>query len=192
MNIDKPGADVVPSRARGRVPPDRPVGHDGVSPAPLASDVFSEDELKAYMEAVGGGVGLDLAARSIGSTGTRMRALRRRDPAFAARLGDAQAEGYAVYQDRLRATARTRATAAEAPSDRILEVELATHVPGYEHLRRDRVKVEARLEHAIVFDPSALDRLPPERLLQLRELLVELGGDIIDGTADELPADDIR
>lgn len=166
-------------RARN-LPEGRPVGHDGKTPVPLVEDVFSEEQIEEYLAAVAQGVGPDLAARALGVTGTRMRALARRDPGFAARLGDAKAEGYALYQDRLRGTARTRATG-EPGSDRILEVELATHVPGYEHLRRDRVKVDARLEHAIVLDPGALDAMPVEKLTQLRELLVDLGGEIIDG-----------
>jgi hypothetical protein len=38
-----------------------------------------------------------------------------------------------------------------------------------------------QLEHAIVLDPGALDRLPLERKLLLAEILAEMDGEIIDG-----------
>ncbi len=171
---------------------DRPIGHDGHSPVPMPDEVFTAEQLDDYLESIRRGVGADLSARAIGTTGTVMRRLRKRDPSFAARYEDAYDEGREHYRERLRAQARLRALNADNPSDRILEVELATHVPGYEHLRRDRMKVDGRIEHGvtIALDPAALDALPLDKLLALRALLEEAGGGIIDGEARELTEGD--
>jgi hypothetical protein len=154
----------------------------------MADEVFTDEQLDEYLESIRRGVGADLAARAIGTTGTMMRRLRKRDPVFASRYQEAYDEGREHYRERLRAQARLRALNADNPSDRILEVELATHVPGYEHLRRDRMKVDGRIEHGVILtlDPAALDALPLDKLVALRELLEEAGGGIIDGEAREL------
>lgn len=167
------------------------LGVDGHSPVKLAEELFTEEDLTAYLDAIRMGTGIDLAARAIGSTGTVMRRLRKRDEAFRERFDEAYGEGQEHYRDRLKAQARRRALNAMNPSDRILEVELATHVPGYEHLRRDRLRHEGRIEHAITLDPALLDSLPIEELIALRDTLAKLGGEIIDGEAaefHELPA----
>jgi hypothetical protein len=46
--------------------------------------------------------------------------------------------------------------------------------------------VDARLEHAIRLDPAVFDTMPLDKLRQLRDLLAEFGGEVIDGTATEL------
>lgn len=158
------------------------LGCDGKTPVPLPAEVLSAEQIGTYFEAVRKGTGLDVAARQIGMTGTRMRRLAKRDPEFQARLDEALVDARAEYRDELRAEARVRTKV----SDRILEVELGTHVPEYDHLRRDKVKIDARVEHAIVIPPEALDALDTEKLVLLRDLLAELGGDIIDGDAREL------
>lgn len=155
---------------------------------PFARDDLSRDRLDEFFRLLRLGMELEVAARAdeVGSTGTQMGLYRKREPAFDAQVDEALEAGKTYYRDRLRATARTRATALEGGSDRILEVELATHVPGYEHLRRDRVKVDGRIahEHAIVLDPGMLELLPTEKLLALRDILAEL--DTVDGEAREL------
>ena len=40
-----------------------------------------------------------------------------------------------------------------------------------------------QVDHAIILDPAALDRLPLERKLLLAEILGEMDGEIIDGDA---------
>lgn len=166
----------------------RPIGHDSKSPVPLFLDEHTPEQLEQYLDRVAMGVGLDLAARDIGSTGTRMRRYAAREPELKAMIDEALREGDAHYQERLRATARVLALDTNHPQPRILEVELATHVPGYEHLRRDRVKHEGRIEHGITIDldPAKLDALPLDKLQALREVLADLGGEVIDGEATEV------
>lgn len=130
---------------------------------------------------------VSLAAVNIGSTGSLMRRYIDREPAFARAVEEAVADGKLAYEERLRGTARARATNLDNGSDRILEVELATHVKGYEHLRRDRMKLDGKIahEHAIVLDPSMIERLPLEQLVALREILARME-DTVDGEAREL------
>jgi hypothetical protein len=117
-----------------------------------------------------------------------MRAFLNREPARALAAVEAEAEGNQHYAERLRSTARIIALNTEQPNARVLEVELATHVPGYEHLRRDRVKHEGHVTHGIVIDldPGKLDALPREKLTALLEGLEALGGEVIDAEATEL------
>lgn len=143
------------------------------------------EQIDEYVLAVASGAGLDLAARAVDMTGTRMRRLVRRDPVLLERVTAAVGEAKLLYADRLRASARQLATRAD-PVPRILEVELATHVEGYEHLRRDRMRVDGRFEHAIVLDPASLDLLTDAQKAALEEALVAMGGEIVDGTAREL------
>lgn len=167
----------------------REPGWDGIHPAPTAEEALGEERIVAYLDAVRAGGGLDLAARAIEETGTSIRRLRRRDAGFRERVEEAERDAQRVYRDRLRASARQRATTpGEGFSARILEVELATHVPGYEHLRRDRVKVDASVETSFTL-PADLDA-PLEKLLALRALILELGGEVVDGEAVELPPGD--
>lgn len=159
---------------------------------PLPLDVHTQEELDRYLDNVSQGAGMDLAARQIGSTSTRMRRLLSRDPEWLAKLEAALEQGREHYADRLRATARVVALRTEHDQviPRILEVELATHVPGYEHLRRDRrtVSVDGRIDHAVTVsvDPALLDALPLEQLEKARAALATLS-EVIDGEAVELP-----
>jgi len=153
-----------------------PAGADGKTATPLPSDVHTAEEWETYFGAVSQGIGPDLAARAIGSTGSRIHRLLARDPEYQRRYAEATAEADDHYRDRLRAAARLEALGQEGkpPNARILEVELATHVPGYEHLRRDRMKHEGRIEHALVLDPRVLDELPIEEAEQIREAIARL------------------
>lgn len=174
---------------RARVTPmPRPTAPKPRSPVPLFGDDHTEDEWAQYLDSRARGITPDLAAREIGLTGSRMRAYLQREPERAKQAAEAAREGDLHYQERLRATARILALDTDAPNPRILEVELATHTPGYEHLRRDRVKHEGHVTHGIVIDidPDKLDGMALDRLRQLRELLGELGGEVIDGEAVEL------
>lgn len=172
------------------------MGADGKSPLRFARDCYPEERIEAFFRLLGDGIAFDLAARSdeVGSTGTEMRRFRQREPEFDRRVTDTMAEGKLAYQDRLRSQARARATDRANPSDRMLEVELGTHVGEYGHLRRDRVQVDGKIRHelAISFDPAALDALPIEQRRSLREILAKLDGDVVvDGKARparELPA----
>lgn len=187
------GASRARERASLRVtalPPDhpdwRPVGFDGVSPVQFARDVHTAEQLEAFLERLRDGSSMDLAAREIGSRGRLMQRFADREPAFAELVEEAMAVGRRAYQDRLRDTARARATRLDGGSDRLLEVELATHVPGYEHLRRDRVKVGGTVhhEHALVIDPTMLGRLTEEQLVSLRQIVAAMSDDdVIDAAA---------
>lgn len=157
---------------------ERPVGHDGKSPVPLPLEVHTEEQLTTFLNAVSQGIGLDIAAREIDSTSTRMKRLLRRDPEWQEKLDDALRQGAEFYSDRLKATARVIALRTD-PGEvvpRILEVELATHVEGYEHLRRDRVRHEGAVMHglAISVDPALLDALPLDELQRARDALAVL------------------
>lgn len=164
----------------------RPIGPDGAHRVPLVEDEHTDEEIERYLKAIADGGELDVCARSVGSTGSRMKALRRRDTEFDERVADAIESGKITYQDRLRATARTRATKVEGGSDRILEVELATHVPGYEHLRRDRLRHEGSIEHTIRIPVDLIESLDLEEAIALRNALAKLGGDVIDVTPREI------
>jgi hypothetical protein len=179
-------------RRNGRPPRTGPIGHDGRNAVPMPADVHTAEEWETYFDGVSQGIGPDLAARAIGSTGSRIRTLIRRDPEFQAKLAQAAEDAAEHYRDRLRATARLEALGAEGrpPNPRILEVELATHGGAdYSHLRRDRVKHEGRIEHALVLDASRLDELPVEELEEVRAALSKLAAhEIIDQPRRELTA----
>jgi len=157
-------------------------------PVPLFGEEHSEEEWEEYLDQRRLGVTPDIAARAIGLTGSRMRAFLNREPERHSAAIEAAAEGDQHYAERLRGTARVLALDTQNPNARVLEVELATHVPGYEHLRRDRVKHEGHVTHGIVIElaPGKLDELPREKLAALLEGLEALGGEIIDAEATEL------
>lgn len=174
----------------------RPAGFREQAVAPLPLEVHTQEQLDAYLDAVAQGVGLDLAARQIDSTSTKMRRLLARDPEWQARLDAAIVQGKEHYADRLKATARVIALRTD-PAEvvpRILEVELATHAPGYEHLRRDRVKHEGHVTHGVTIqlpELATLDELPVEvraELLAVLEKVAEHRGEIVDAEVRELPA----
>ena len=131
-----------------------------------------------------------MAAQSINATGRLMRSLCRaeRDPAFAARYEEALEDGKRFYPQRLEAESRARALAG---SDRMLEVELATHHPDYAHLRRDRFQVNGKIDHEHAFviklDPAILDQWPEEQLdAALATLDALASGGVVDGEFREL------
>lgn len=178
-----PTANLLVTRARKP-----PMAH---APSPNARDLFTEAQIEEFLGLIRQGIGRHLAAQRIGATGTQMRTLcrRDRDPQFAEVYEAAVEEGKAFYQDRLEAEVRQRAL---NQSDRLLEVELATHVPRYAHLRRDRVQVNGKIEHehalVLQLNPDVLDTWPLDKLLALRETLAELGGGlVVDGEFAELP-----
>jgi hypothetical protein len=150
--------------------------------APLARELFTEEQIAEFLSLIREGISRHVAARRIGTTGTVMKRLARpnRDPVFAREYAEAYAEGRAFYEARLEAESRQRALNG---SDRMLEVELATHHPKYAHLRRDRVSIKGQIdhEHSLVLNlnPAVLDTLPEEKLLELRRL-IELGGELVD------------
>lgn len=159
---------------------------------PTAREMFTEEQIATFLDLVRQGIGRHLAAQRIQSTGRQMRALARpeRDPQFAAEYEAAYEEGQVFYRERLKAEARTRALDG---SDRLLEVELATHVEDYAHLRRDRVRVNGTIQHehavTINLDPNVLDSWEPEKLASFKAYLVELQGEEAqDAEYHELPA----
>jgi hypothetical protein len=169
---------------------------NGAAPVPRIEDVHTPEEMELYLQRIRDGIGLDLAAREIGSTSTRMRRYGYRDAEWAARVAEAYEAGCVHYRDRLRAQARLRAL---DPSDRfsarILEVELATHVPGYEHLKRDRMKVSGHVQHehavTIALDPAVLDGWSVEKLEAFKAMLHELAGaETVEAEVLELPEGD--
>jgi len=163
------------------------------APTPTARDLFTDEQIEEFLALIRQGIGRHLAAQRIGATGSLIRSLCReaRDPWFAKRFAEAVEEGREFYEERLRAESRTRALDS---SDRMLEVELATHVPEYVHLRRDRMKVNGSVQHehtlTISIDPAVLDTWEPEKLEQFRAYLVELNGETVDAEVHELPPAD--
>lgn len=115
-----------------------------------------------------------------------------REPELQQAIEIAQAEGREHYAERLRATARVIALRTEPKevNARILEVELATHGGAeYSHLRRDRIKHEGKIEHALVLDASKLDELPLEELQAVRDAMAKLAAlEVIDQPRRELTA----
>lgn len=169
------------------------------TPAPDADEYLGPERRARYLDLVAQGIALSLAAREVACTGTQIRRLRKRDPVFGADVAAAIEEGRQHYADRLSSQARLRALDAEKPSDRILEVELATHVPGYEHLRRDRMKVEATVTANTIVLPFALtadaiDQLPVEDRRRLRDAIAalsSLGGRLLgQGEHPDIDQDD--
>lgn len=164
------------------------------SPTPVLADHFgdeTDEKWEAYLDERRKGITPDLAARAIGLTGSRMRAFLNREPERRAAADEAAAEGVQHYQERLRATSRVLALDTSNPNPRVLEVELATHVPEYAHLRRDRVRHEGHITHGLTLDLSALDELPLEErreLLAVLERFAAVTGEVIDGEATELRA----
>lgn len=171
----RPAAPKRRARARARIP------QESNDPAPKAADLFTEEQLKEFLDATRKGIGRHLAAEAIGTTGSHMKSLCRpeRDPEFAAAYEEARAEGQEFYRERLQAQARKMATDPKVPNARILEVELGTHVPGYEHLRRDKMTHDGIVlhEHTLVIDLTKLEGLSTEELEQAREALALLRPD---------------
>jgi len=159
---------------------------------PLFADDHSEEEWETYLDALRDGITPDLAARTIKLTGTRMSRYLKREPEREREAAEAMVEGQQHYSERLRATARVVAlrTAPSEVNARILEVELAAHGgPEYAHLRRDRVKHEGTIEHALVLDASRLDSLPLDELMAVREALAKLAAhEVIEQGPRELTA----
>jgi hypothetical protein len=171
---------------RARKNPEHPIGHDGKSPVPLFEDNYTAEQWEEYLDRRRTGHKPDLAARAIGLTGTQMANFLNREPWRALAVAEAVPEGERHYQERLQATARVLALNTDEPNSRILEVELATHVPGYEHLRRDRVKHEGRIEHGVTIDLGKLDALPIEKRRALLSALTDLGEEIVEGDVVEI------
>lgn len=148
---------------------------------PTVAELLTPEQREEFLGSLREGIPHGLAARAVGHTGTKLRAARKRDPEFRAEVEAAIAEGDQHYEDRLRAEARVRALGG---SDRLLEVELATHAAGYEHLRRNRLEVEGMLRHGIALPDGWLESAPDGLL----EWLATLDADVVDGEAVELPS----
>lgn len=169
-------------------------GHDGVHVAPPASELWEPEQVEEFLSQISQGIGPDLAGpASLGMTATKIGHVIERDEEFRAAYEAARADGRRFYKARLRSEARKQATVNGNP--RILEVELATHIPeadedgpGYGHLRRDRVRVDGKVTHGhvISFDPSALAALTDEELDSLQNVVAKLGGHV--GKPGELHA----
>jgi hypothetical protein len=155
------------------------IGVDGKALPPVVEDLLPGEQRERFLAMLRTKTPPGVAAREFGLTGSQIRGLRRRDPDFDSAFADAWGEGENYYEERLAVEARLRAT--EGGSDRILEVELASHGgPKYAHLRRDRVKLEGRMEHAVVIDPSRLANLSLEELKAFERALAK----IVEGTGE--------
>ena len=164
------------------------IGPDGKALPPTVDDLLPGEDRYRFLGLLARRTPPGIAAREFDLTGSQIRSLRRRDPEFDAECSDAWGEGENYYEERLSVEARLRAI--EGKSDRILEVELATHGgPKYAHLRRDRMRVEGRMEHALVVDPAKLSLLSESELRAFERALAKLSDDVIDGEAVELPAE---
>lgn len=143
---------------------------------------MTAEQRDEFLGALREGIPHGLAARGVGYTGTKLKALRNRDPEFKAEVEAAIDEGRQHYEDRLRAEARVRALGG---SDRMLEVELATHAEGYEHLRRNRIEVDGVLRHGLDL-PEGWQENAPEGLL---EWIVAMDAEVVvEGEFVELPS----
>lgn len=163
------------------------IGEDGKALPPAVGDLLPGDARERFLELLRDRTPPGVAAREFDLTGSQIRSLRRRDPEFDQQVSDAWGEGENYYEERLHVEARLRAI--EGKSDRILEVELATHGgTKYAHLRRDRMKVEGRMEHALVVDPSKLSLLSDTELRAFERALAKLSddGEVVDAEAVEI------
>ena len=155
--------------------------------APLADDLLTEEQRTQFLDSLREGIAHGVAARGLGVpglTGTKLRGVRSRDPVFRMEVEEAMAEGKRYYQERLSSQARLRALSG---SDRMLEVELATHVAGYEHLRRDKVTVDGKIENGIILYPGWEETMPTQVLQIIRD---HVAGMVVEGEFIELPPDD--
>jgi len=167
--------------------------------APKADQLWTPEQETEFLAQLAQGIGPHLAGpATLEMTASQIRGVASRDEGFRERYANARAEGRRFYRERLRAEARTRALADK--SDRMLEVELATHVaeddedgPGYGHLRRDRGRIEATIRHehelVIRLDRSAVEAMPLDELKAFRDKLAQLSAgehEIIDAPAREL------
>lgn len=141
---------------------------------PMADDLLTPEQRAEFLQALAEGIPHGIAARGVGYTGTKLKACRRRDPEFRGEVEAALEEGRSHYQERLRTQARLMALSGDHP--RMTEVELATHVPGYEHLRRNRIELDGTLRHGISLPPGWIENAPDGIL----EWLASLGGEVIE------------
>lgn len=152
--------------------------------APMADELLTAEQREKYLSALREGKRPNVAAAEIGFTGTQIRGLRSRDQQFNEEAAAAVTEGYQLYQDQLQEKARELALEG---SERMMEVELGTHVPKYEHLRRDRVRHEGTIEHAILLTPQQIEALGGDDLQKLIEVLEKAGGGlVVDGEFHEV------
>lgn len=166
------------------------VGIDGKALPPVVDDLLPGDQRDRYLAMLRTRVPPGVAAREFGLTGSQIRSLRRRDPEFDREFQEAWGEGENFYEERLAVEARLRAT--EGKSDRILEVELATHGgPKYAHLRRDRMKVDANVhvDGAVVvaFTPDLLASLDDDTLDALERVFAKAQAEeVVEGEFREI------
>lgn len=153
----------------------------GVMEAPSAARMLSGDRRHEYLAALADpDVKPNEAAQAVGLTGTKIRALRRRDHVFDQQCRDAERERKLNHAEDVVQEMRNRM----AVSDRILEVEAATHGPlvdpDYRHLRRDRVKVDATVTGVVIQLPPDWQELPLDEKRRLRETIARMGGRVIE------------
>lgn len=156
---------------------------------PLVEDVHTPEQITTYLECLAEGDSPDEAAKRIGSTGTRMNRFRKRDPEFDALVNHALAEADRNYPTQVKHRLRELAFQNDnlSVAARVVEVEAATHLPSHSHLRRDRVKVEQRIEHALVLTDEQLESLSEAQLEALLEIVAASGGgQIVEGEFREL------
>lgn len=145
----------------------------------MAVDILPGKKREQYLERLRERTPPGVAAREFGLTGSLVRSVCRRDPEFARQFEEAWDEGVNHYKETLAAAARIRAI--DEGSDRIMEVELATHGgPEYAHLRRDRMRVDQHVEGAVVvaLTPDLLATLPEEHLAVLEAVLTRSTGEV--------------
>lgn len=150
--------------------------------------MLSEEQKQGFLELIAQGQTTKDAAREVGSTGTKFRALTKEhavhyDPDFADAFEEAVREGRDSYRDKLRTEVRERAFDREDPASiRLLQMEAEALLEEYEHRRTRQTKVSQDGPFQIqavlpTVSQEVLDAMPIEELEELIGKLRKLQDD---------------
>lgn len=147
---------------------------------PKPTDLYSPEDLAIYCDAIMAVGPIEAAREQLDMSGSAARSLMKRDPYWHGRYLEAKDEWSRGLGDRLDEEATHRAT--DGGSDRMLEVQLATHSPAHAHLRRDRQRMDHIHSGLVVTLPAqdVLDGMSVEEKRELLAALRRLGGDVIE------------
>lgn len=146
---------------------------------PGSRQITREQKIR-FLDRIAAGERHDVAARQVGSTGTRFRWLERNDPEFNRAYLQATEEAPRGLQDRIRKEIGERMFDRSDPSSaRLLVLEAEAHLPEYEHRRTRHLKHSGGLTvQAIPFiDQAKLEALPDDRFELFMGVLREIVSD---------------